>query len=208
MEEDFYIVKKNDNLYDIANNFNTSVELLKTLNNLESNIIQVDQILKLPTNEVENTTPGDYIIHSIKKGDNLYSIAKQYNITLDELINFNNQGTTLLTIGEELLIPVKTNIEDITYVVKPGDTLFNLAKRYNISVDDLKNKNNFESNLLKIGETIIIPKTKNYQTYVVKTNDTIESIANNFNTAINDIKRINNLLTDDISIGQIIFIPK
>lgn len=207
MEEDFYIVKKNDNLYDIANNYNTSVEILKALNKLESNIIQVDQILKLPTNEVENTTPSDYIIYTIKKGDNLYSIAKQYNITLDELISFNNQGTTLLTIGEELLIPKKTNVEDISYVVKPGDTLFNIAKRYNISVDDLKSKNYLENNLLKICETIIIPKTKNYQTYVVKTNDTIESIANNFNTTTIDIKRINNLLTNDISVGQILLIP-
>ena len=205
--EDFYIVKKNDNLYDIATTNNTSVEILKALNNLESNIIQIDQILKLPINKIEEAIPNDYIIHTIKKGDNLYSIAKDYNITLDELINFNQQGSTLLKIGEEILIPKKTNVEDISYVVKPGDTLFNIAKRYNISVDDLKNKNNLDSNLLKIGETIIIPRTKDYQTYIVKTNDTIDSIANNFNITTKELKRVNNLLTNDISIGQVLLIP-
>ena len=81
--ENTYIVKKNDNLYDIAKEYNTTVGILKALNNLTSNILQVGQILKLPTSLVEETIPGDYLIYTIKKGDNLYSIAKNYNITLE-----------------------------------------------------------------------------------------------------------------------------
>ena len=204
-----YIVKENDNLYDIAKQFNTSVSVLKALNNLESNILQIGQELKLPISSVEQTIPKDYLIYTIKPGDNLYNIAKNYGITLEELINFNEQGTTLLKIGEQLLIPVKANdTNNLTYVVKPGDTLYNIAKRYNTTVDTLKDLNNLDSNLLKIGETLIIPETSNYQTYVVKDNDTLESIADYFNVTTEDIERVNNMLTDDVLIGQILLIPK
>ena len=206
--ENTYIVKKNDNLYDIAKEYNTTVGILKALNNLSSNILQVGQILKLPTSLVEETIPGDYLIYTIKKGDNLYSIAKNYNITLDELINFNQQGSTLLHIGEQLLIPINNQTNNnIQYVIKPGDTLYNIAKRYNTNVDEIKKINNLNSNMLKIGETILIPGTSNYQTYVIRTNDTLEGIALRYNTTVENIMKANNLLTDDVTVGQIILIP-
>ena len=206
--ENTYIVKKNDNLYDIAKEYNTTVGILKALNNLSSNILQVGQILKLPTSLVEETIPGNYLIYTIKKGDNLYSIAKNYNISLEELINFNQQGSTLLHIGEQLLIPINNQTNNnIQYVIKPGDTLYNIAKRYNTNVDEIKRINNLNNNMLKIGETILIPGTSNYQTYVIRTNDTLEGIALKYNTTIEDIMKANNLLTDDVTIGQIILIP-
>ena len=125
------------------------------------------------------------------------------------MINFNEKGTTLLNIGEQLLIPIKdkTTNNEITYIVKPGDTLYNLAKRFNTTVDSIKEKNNIENNMLKIGEMIIIPETEEFQVYVVRTNDTLNSIANRFNTTIDEIMRINNLLTEDVIVGQIILIP-
>lgn len=206
--ENTYIVKKNDNLYDIAKEYNTTVGILKALNNLSSNILQVGQILKLPTSLVEETIPGDYLIYTIKKGDNLYSIAKNYNITLDELINFNQQGSTLLHIGEQLLIPINNQTNNnIQYIIKPGDTLYNIAKRYNTNVDEIKRINNLNTNMLKIGETILIPGTSNYQTYVIRTNDTLEGIALRYNTTVENIMKTNNLLTDDVTVGQIILIP-
>lgn len=206
--ENTYIVKKNDNLHDIAKEYNTTVGILKALNNLSSNILQVGQILKLPTSLVEETIPGDYLIYTIKKGDNLYSIAKNYNITLDELINFNQQGSTLLHIGEQLLIPINNQTNNnIQYIIKPGDTLYNIAKRYNTNVDEIKRINNLNTNMLKIGETILIPSTSNYQTYVIRTNDTLEGIALRYNTTVENIMKANNLLTDDVTVGQIILIP-
>lgn len=206
--ENTYIVKKNDNLYDIAKEYNTTVGILKALNNLSSNILQVGQILKLPTSLVEETIPGDYLIYTIKKGDNLYSIAKNYNISLEELINFNQQGSTLLHIGEQLLIPINNQTNNnIQYVIKPGDTLYNIAKRYNTNVDEIKRINNLNTNMLKIGETILIPGTSNYQTYVIRTNDTLEGIALKYNTTVENIMKANNLLTDDVTVGQIILIP-
>ena len=202
-----YIVEKKDNLYNLAKKFKTTIGTLKALNNLTSNILLPGQILIIPTSNVEQSLPSDYIIYTVKNGDNLYSISKQFNIPLNDLINFNEKGSTLLHIGDEILIPINTNINDITYIVKPGDTLYNIAKRYGISINMLIDKNNLDNNLLKIGQKLIIPNTSNYQTYVVRTNDTINSIANDFNIDIDTIKRLNNLQTNDIIVGQILLIP-
>ena len=202
-----YIVERNDNLYDIANKFNTTVGILKAFNNLSSNILQIGQILKIPSSSVEQSIPSDYIIYTIKKGDNLYSIARRFNIPLNDLINFNEMSSTLLTIGDELLIPTNNNNLDITYIVKPGDTLYNIAKRYNISINMLRDRNNLENNILQIGQELIIPNTSNYRTYVVRTNDTLDTIANRTNSTKESIKRLNNLATDDIIVGQILLIP-
>ena len=203
-----YIVKKNDNLYDIAKNNNTTVGIIKALNNLSSNILQLGQVLILPTSKVEKSSVNDYLIYTIKPGDNLYNIAKNYNITLDELINFNEQGTTLLHIGDQLLIPISNSkIKNIQYIIKPGDTLYNIAKRYNTTVEEIKRVNNFNTNMLKIGDIILIPDTFSYKTYVIRTNDSLENIATRFNTTVEEIMRINNLLTDDVTIGQILLVP-
>ncbi len=207
MEEEIYIVKEGDNLYDIADKYNTTVGILKILNNLESNILKIGQELKIPYKKVEQSPPSDYIIYTIKPGDSLYNIAKRYELSLEELVNFNEQGTTLLKIGEQLLIPVKTSNNDITYIVKPGDTLYNIAKRYNISVEKLKEVNNLDNNMLKIGESLIIPETSNYRPYVVKDNDTLKEIADYYKIELAELKKINNLLTDDIMVGQILLIP-
>ncbi len=208
MNNNLYIVKPNDNLYNIALKNNTTIGILKALNKLNSNILQVGQILKLPTIQVEEANPGDYLIYTVKKGDNLYSIANKYHISLENLINYNEQGSTLLQIGQQLLIPVNNkNNNYISYVIKPGDTLYNVAKRYQTTVDEIKKLNNFEQNMLKIGEIILIPSTTNYKTYVVRTNDTLQGIANRFNLDINTLKKINNLEADDVVVGQILLVP-
>ena len=83
-----------------------------------------------------------------------------------------------------------------------------ILKEFFKKLRELKKKNNLDSNLLKIGQTLIIPETSTYQTYIVKDNDTLDSIANYFNVSKDDIKKANNMLTDDILIGQIMIIPK
>ena len=105
--ENTYIVKTNDNLYDIAKKYNTTVGILKALNNLSSNILQVGQILKLPTSLVEETMPENYLIYTIKKGDNLYSIARLYKTTVSNLQDINNLSTSMLSVGQQLLVPKK-----------------------------------------------------------------------------------------------------
>ena len=155
-EENIYIVKKGDSLYSIANKYNTTVDELKRINNLTSNILSIGQVLKLPSDKANNVEKEENTIsYTVQKGDSLYSIARKYDTTIDRIKDLNNLTTNLLSIGQVLLIPTDTNLET-TYTVKKGDSLYSIAKKYNTTVDRLKQLNNLTSNLLSIGQILIV----------------------------------------------------
>lgn len=156
LPESTYTVKKGDSLYSIANKYNTTVDELKRINNLTSNILSIGQVLKLPSDKASNVENEENTIsYTVQKGDSLYSIARKYDTTIDRIKDLNNLTTNLLSIGQVLLIPTDTNLET-TYTVQKGDSLYSIAKKYNTTVDRLKQLNNLTSNLLSIGQILIV----------------------------------------------------
>lgn len=162
-----YKVQKGDTLYSISQKFNTTVDEIKRLNNISSNNIYINQELYIPSTNTLPSTPlpippinddenEEYSEYIVQKGDSLWKISRDYNISVKDLIELNNLTTTTLQIGDKLLVPIQTNNEK-TYIVKRGDTLWSIAKENNITVNELKEKNNLTTNLLSIGQTIIIP---------------------------------------------------
>ena len=162
-----YKVQKGDTLYSISQKFNTTVDAIKRLNNITSNNIYINQELYIPTSSTPPSEPlpippidddenEEYSEYIVQKGDSLWKISRDYNITVKDLIELNNLTTTTLQIGDKLLVPIKLNQEK-TYIVKSGDTLWSIAKDNNVTVNELKEKNNLTSNLLSIGQTLIIP---------------------------------------------------
>ncbi len=163
-----YIVKKGDNLYDIASKYNVSIDTIKKDNGLTSNLLQIGQVLRIRKNgeeiiEVEECYGPDYtppdttssINYTVKKGDSLYKIANKYNTSVSAIQNLNNLKSINLEIGQILKIPTNSSISN-TYTVKSGDSLWSIAKKFNTSVDSIKNKNNLKTNLLNIGQKLII----------------------------------------------------
>lgn len=94
-----YVVVKGDTLWSIASKFGLTVDELKKLNNLNSNLITIGQVLKIKNDNNQNN------VYVVKKGDTLYSISRKYNVTVTDLINYNNLKTTVLSIGQKLYIP-------------------------------------------------------------------------------------------------------
>lgn len=141
---DIYIVKKGDSLYSIAKKYNTTVDNLMKENNLKSTLLNIGDVLKIPSNNLDS-----YIV---QKGDTLYSISKKFNISVNELKSLNNLTSNLLSIGQ--VLKIKPNIK--YYTVQKGDTLYSISRKYNISVNELKNLNNLSSNLLNIGQVLIV----------------------------------------------------
>lgn len=164
--------------------------------------------------------PGTSDYYIVKSGDSLWSIAKKYGITVNELKNANNLTTNTLSIGQRLKIPVKSSTDTdqknyINYTVKSGDSLYSIAQKNNLTVQELKNYNNLTNDVLQIGQTIRIPivangqlPTDNYINYIVKSGDSLYSIGKKYGLTIQELIDYNNLDNTILSIGQVIKIPK
>ena len=206
---DSYIVQNGDTLYSIALKYNTTVNEIKSLNNLDGNTLSIGQSLKIPVKEINDEDNSLYIV---QKGDSLYSIANKYNILVNDLIDANNLASTILSVGQRLIIPnQKQEIQGVNYTVKPGDTLYSIANRYNISVNDIVKANDLKSNILSIGQVLLIPSIpvneEDYVVYEIQNGDTLYSIARRYNTKVDAIKAYNNLLNNFLRPGDVIQIP-
>lgn len=204
--QEIYTVKKGDSLWKIANKYNTTVEKLKSVNNLKANTLSVGQKLVIPSISVSPEVSDTYIV---QKGDSLWSIANKFNMTVSELKNLNNLTNNLLSIGQVLKIKDSSNNGETTYTVQKGDSLWVIANKYGITAEELKKYNNLTSNLLSIGQVLKIPqgKTSTENIYTVKKGDSLWTIANRYNTTVEKIKVLNNLTSNLLSIGQQLKIP-
>ena len=167
-----YTVKKGDSLYSIAKLYETTVDAIIKLNNLTSNLLSIGQQLIIPETGESVTTKPNFVSYAVQKGDNLYSIAKRFGITVDTIVKDNGLKSTNLSIGQVLKIrtvsatdviveecygePYEPPSQDITYIVKKGDSLYSIAKANNTTVDSIKKKNNLTSNNLAIGQQLKI----------------------------------------------------
>lgn len=150
-ENNIYTVKEGDSLWLIANKYGTTVDELKSANNLKSNTLSIGQTLIIPEKK-ENTNKISYVV---KKGDSLWLIANKYDTTVEKIKSTNNLKSNTLSIGQVLVIP--SSSEFITYTVKKGDSLWLIANKYNTTVDNIKKLNNLSSNNLQINQKLILP---------------------------------------------------
>ena len=95
------------------------------------------------------------------------------------------------------------------YIVKSGDTLYSIANKYALSVDELKKMNNLISNNLKIGQKLVIgeEKLQSDNSYTVKSGDTLWSISKKNGISVDELKKVNGLSSNSLSIGQKLIIP-
>lgn len=225
---DFYVVKKGDTIYKIANQFNIPISEIKRINNLTSDLLNIGQILYLK----ESTLPNNYFTYTVKKGDSLWKIAQENNTSIDDIKRINNLTSNNLIVGQQLLIPLSVKEPDnsitqptlptgpssttpvesyIIYEVKKGDSLWKIANDNNTTVNDLIKLNNLSNLTLQIGDKIKIPTSqdeKPTRIYIVKSGDTLWSIAKANGVSVNELKSANNLTNNLLSLGQELIIPQ
>ena len=205
IDSNYYTVKSGDTLWSIARDNGITVNELKEANNLKSNTLSIGQLLYIPDNEIEIIEEE---IYTVKKGDTLYSIARKYNLSIEDLKKINNLTTNTLSIGQKIKISSSENKTEAIYQVIKGDSLYSIAKKFGTTVDNLKDINKLTSNILSIGQVLKIPNNiDNKLIYTIKKGDTLYSIAKTFNTNVNEIKKLNNLNSNTLSVGQTIILP-
>lgn len=227
-----YTVKAGDTLYGISNQFGVSVTELASLNNIKGSLLNVGTILTIPSNS--GTNPNNMFMYEVKQGDTLYGIARKYGITVNDIMKLNYFENTNLYPGQVIRIPEmyfdmdNMNLPNyINYTVKPGDTLYSIARKNNISIETLEKDNALTSPILRIGQILRIrlqsgstqeveecigpdytpPENTDYINYTVKKGDNLYNIAKTYNTSVSTIMNINNLNSSSLSIGQILKIP-
>ena len=148
-----YVVAPGDSLWAIARQYGVTVDQLKQVNNLVSDLLSVGMELKIPTKSTIPPTNEMDVVYTVKPGDSLYRIALANNITVDQLRKYNNLTSDMLSVGQKLRIPSATQT---VYVVKAGDSLWSIANRYGTTIDVLRRKNNLTTDTLSVGQRLYI----------------------------------------------------
>ena len=163
-----YIVKPGDTLSKIARNYGTTVNSIVSLNpSIDNpNLIYPGEEFIIRTNQTENTSNSNEV-YTVVKGDTLSEIAAKYNTTVSILVATNNISNPNLIYPGQKIIITKTNslgneCGKILYTIKRGDTLSEIALRYDTTVDEIASLNNIKNpNLIYAGETIRISNCRN-----------------------------------------------
>ena len=130
-----------------------------------------------------------YSVYKIMFGDTLDTIANKTNTTVDELMNINSNID--MNVDSYIVVPANSNNSFFTYIVKSGDNLYQIAREYNISAQDLASINGIKiDDYLYPNQQIMVP-TDGTNIYVTKEGDTLDFVLDSFNTNYDTIKRQN-----------------
>lgn len=151
----FHIVKRGENLSSIARMYGTSVEELRRLNSLGNRaVLSVGQRLRVKEDEkVQNFEEKK--LHTVKRGENLTTIAQKYKVSLNEILANNKLKRKALHVGQKLTIANKKRV----HTVRRGETLTHIADKYRVAVSKLVQVNDLRNrSRLLAGRTLVIPE--------------------------------------------------
>ncbi|RKZ34096.1 hypothetical protein DRQ33_02885 [bacterium] len=193
-----YIVKPGDTPSEIAQNLNISTASLLKANGMDENsIIRPGEKLKIPGSP--NTEVDKKVVHTVKSGESLWLIARKYGVTVADIKKQNKLNSDKLSVGQKLTIGgissgsyAKSNQTrtKVVHTVKSGESLWLIAKKYKVSVNDIKSWNKLDKDMLSIGEKILIYSNSeelaeantNNVIHTVKAGETLWQIAREYGT--------------------------
>lgn len=173
-------VEEKETLYGISKRYGTTVDAIVQYNPDAAAGLGTGQILKVPytkpvTNRTTTTTTAGRggFIHVVAARETMFSISKAYGITVDELKQWNNLTENTLSLGQELVIKRRNTVTGMTpsettapvapttsgkgvHTVEAKETLFSIATKHGISVQQLKDWNKLTSNEISIGQTLAV----------------------------------------------------
>ncbi len=166
-------------------------------------------------------TKGTAQTYTVKTGDNLAAIADKYDVSISDIKDWNSLESDKILVGQKLKIYSDKKVTSTekksskqTYTVKEGDNLTQIADKFDVDVDDLKDWNGLESDVIYSGQVLKIysdkkessskEKNKKQTTYTVKSGDNLTQIAAKFNVSVSNLKKWNDLDDETIYEGQVL----
>ncbi|HPR85702.1 MAG TPA: LysM peptidoglycan-binding domain-containing protein [Prolixibacteraceae bacterium] len=243
-----YDVTKSESVFSICQKYKVSQDDLVKANPGISGVVKAGTTVKIPVAQVAQETKkadperqpaveeGQFYYHKVGVKQTIFTIARQYEITVNDIIRFNPEATKGISVGQILKIPVNIDkkaeeaqnqeLDVSQYSVHPvvsGETLYSLEQRYGISHDEMMKYNPTLENGLKTGMKLkipmkkvsqepvpqVVPEEKNVTKYKVGQGETLFSLAARFGVDVDDIKNANpSLLSRSLEAGEIILIPR
>jgi len=163
-DESFLIDSEYDYLLNRANAYSivtVSVQAGESLSRI-SKILEIPEYDLIKLNRHLNYRPGDmskiYVVHKVKRGDNLSKLGQRYHISYKVIKDVNNLKSNTLHLRQKLIIPIpKGSYYAIEiHKVRSGDTLGGIAKRYKVTIADIKRLNKISGNIIRIGDKLTI----------------------------------------------------
>ena len=159
-----HIVKRGDNLWDLAMKYDTEVKIIKEINYLNNDLLSIDDTLLIPLGKTKSNNFIPYEMYIVSEGDSLWSISKKYNLEVRDLAKMNSLNENeFLQLGQQLSIGNKNihrNMESkkrtILYSVKQGDNLYKISKLFDVTIKSIEEINNFDEATLMPGQIIKI----------------------------------------------------
>ena len=166
-------VEEKETLFAISRRYRTTVDAILQHNASAGSGLAVGQILRVPYTQPVNKSLRNGIVHKVAPKETLYAISRTYGVSMDDIRAWNGLTDNALAIGQELVIrksaaspPVRPQpvqhesprpiSRKGVHTVEQGETLFSLARQYEVSVDDLKTWNNLSTNELSIGQILYV----------------------------------------------------
>ncbi len=217
-------IQKGETAFFIAQKYKVSVDEIYKLNPESQNGIKDNQIIKIPVHPSENKSSKQQT-HIVAPKETLFGLSKQYHVSVEAIQNANQEILANgLQIGQELIIPqnadttVKSEVavsSKTAHQVLAKESLFSIARQYNVSVQDLENLNkDILINGLQIGQTIAIPNKRktldgrvrviNQETvfHVVEPKETKFSIAKKYGISIDQLESQNPEIVNGLIVGN------
>ncbi len=159
-----HTVNKGDNLWDLAIKYDTEVDVIKEVNHLNNDLLSINDNLLIPLGKTKSNNFIPYEMYIVSEGDTLWSIAKKYNLNVNNLARMNSLNKNeYLQLGQQLSIGNKNiyrNMESkkrtILYSVKQGDNLFKISELFDVTISSIEEINKFSNPTLMPGQIIKI----------------------------------------------------
>ena len=159
-----HTVNKGDNLWDLAIKYDTEVAVIKEVNYLNNDLLSINDNLLIPLGKTKSNNFIPYEMYIVSEGDTLWSIAKKYNLNVNDLARMNSLNKNeYLQLGQQLSIGNKNiyrNMESkkrtILYSVKQGDNLFKISELFDVTISSIEEINKFSNPTLMPGQIIKI----------------------------------------------------